>query len=350
MKGFIVALYIISQLIYRCNSVNPNKRYAIDMWRNQSTGNQSRVIRIATSASLYWKDTYARYGRDMVRGWDMFAQWLNVERGGIQLNGSAYSIAFDMIEDYSDKALITEIYKSLLNDFNLFFGPYSSGLTVNAVDVTDPAGKFLLATGATFTAVFKGRKSSFTTLPPNLAYIDSSFAAFSSYGAKTTAVLKDTDFTGCGTPQESNASATSYGLTLYKQYDLNPLSPYYSQNVSDIIADLKKKGVETIVACTYLPLCYEVCKSWLSYSFSKRFSLNIFCACNLHQFMNSSMIQDYNAHAIVFTFCLDSAEFMSWAGKVSNRSPTCLISCIPFIISGSFACTPLILHRTHEVS
>jgi hypothetical protein len=194
----------------------------------------------------------------MVRGWDMFAQWLNVERGGIQLNHSSYYVVFDFIEDYSNNSMVTKAYKSLLKDVNFFFAPYSTRLTRNAVDVTDPAGRFLLATEASNTAMFKNSRSSFTTLPPNLEYLDSSLAALAAYGSKTVAVLKDIDFGGCGTAQDSNTTALKYGLELYKHYDLDPSSPYYSSTVSGILAELKEHGVETVMGCTYLGLCYEV--------------------------------------------------------------------------------------------
>jgi hypothetical protein len=225
------------------------------MWRSQ---NQTRIIQVAASASLYWNDAYVKNCRDMIRGWDFFAHWLNAIRGGVILNGSAYSIAFDFIEDYSNKTLVAEVYKSLLPSFNLFFGPYSSVLSSSAVDVTDPAGKFLLATGASNTAVFKNRRSSFTTLPPNIEFMDSSFAAFASYGSKTVAVIRDAGYAACGTAQNSNSSAIKAGLTLYKHYDVDPSSPYYPSTIRSIIAELKDHGVETLLGCTYVALCYEV--------------------------------------------------------------------------------------------
>jgi ABC-type branched-subunit amino acid transport system substrate-binding protein len=198
----------------------------------------------------------------MVRAWDFFTEWVKGYRGGIILNGSSYSIAFDFIEDYSNKTLVTEVYTSLLPGFNLFFGPYSSVLSRSAADVTDPAGRFLLAAG-TNTSAFKDRKSAFTTLPPNMAYFENSFAALVAYGAKTTAVIKDSDFAGCGTPQESHASAIKAGITLYKHYDVDSSSPYYYSIISSIIAELKEHGVETVMGCTYSRLCFAVCNMYV---------------------------------------------------------------------------------------
>jgi hypothetical protein len=194
----------------------------------------------------------------MVRSWDMFAEWLNKYRGGIRLNGFNYSMVFNFIEDYSNNSLVTKVYKSLLPDFDLFFCPYSTSLAWNAVDVTDPAGKFLLATSSSGTAVFKNRRSSFTTLPSNVAFLDGGFGAFAAYGSKTTAVIKDIGYGGCGTAQNSNSTAQKYGLKLYKHYDVDPSSPNYASTISSIIAELKEHGVETLMGCTYLGLCYEV--------------------------------------------------------------------------------------------
>jgi hypothetical protein len=257
MKSALFLLPIIVAL-HRSYADTRHRRYKIDLLRNESNEEETRVIRVATSASLYYKSIYAMYGRDMVRSWDMFAEWLNKERGGIKYNGSNYSIVFNFIEDYSDNSLVTKVYKSLLEDFDLYFCPYSSSLAWNAVDVTDPAGRFLLATSASGTAVFKNRRSSFTTLPSNVAFLDSGFAAFTAYGSKTTAVIKDMGYGGCGTAQNSNDAAIKAGITLYKHYDVDPASPSYASIVSDIIAELKAQEVETVMGCTYLGLCYEV--------------------------------------------------------------------------------------------
>jgi ABC-type branched-subunit amino acid transport system substrate-binding protein len=262
---WFIALCTVSQLFSRCEAATRQRRYKIDLLRNESTEEETRVIRVAASSSMYWSDSFVRYGRDMVRGWDMFAQWLNEYRGGIKLNGTTYSVVLDFVQDYSSNTLVTNVYKSLLPSFNLFFGPYSSGLTKSAADVTDPAGKFLLASAASSTAVVKNRRSTFTTLPPNVKYLDSSFAAFALYGSKTVAVIKDLGYGACGTAQDSNSSAIKAGLKLYKHYDVDPSSPYYSSKVSAIIAELKEHGIETVMGCTYLGLCYEVIKCFFEF-------------------------------------------------------------------------------------
>jgi hypothetical protein len=142
----------------------------------------------------------------MVRGLDFFTQWLNTVRGGVKLNRISYSIVFNFIEDYSNITLIAEVYKLLLPEVDLFVGPYSSGLTRSAANVTDPAGKFLLSTGATNTSA--GR-------------------ALSPLYLGTRHISK--------IPQESNASAIQLGLKLYKQYDLDPSSPDYSCRISVLV-------------------------------------------------------------------------------------------------------------------
>jgi hypothetical protein len=66
------------------------------------------------------------------------------------------------------------------------------------------------------------------------------------------------DYAACGTAQDSNNSAIKAGLTLYKHFDVDPASPYYSSSVSAAIAELKEHMVESVMGCTYLALCYEV--------------------------------------------------------------------------------------------
>jgi ABC-type branched-subunit amino acid transport system substrate-binding protein len=194
----------------------------------------------------------------MVRGWDFFAHWLNTERGGLYFNGSNYTIMFDFIEDYSKREFVTKVYTSIVNDYDFFFAPYTSTLANAAADVTDPKGKFMIATSASNTLFFKDRASTFAALPPSLKYLDASFKALSSMGAKVVAVIRDTDYGACGSASASNVSATKNGMTLYRHYDVNPSSPSYAEDINRIIADLKNKSVETLVGCTYVPLCYHV--------------------------------------------------------------------------------------------
>jgi hypothetical protein len=45
-------------------------------------------------------------------------------------------------------------------------------------------------------------------------------------------------------------------------------------------------------------------------------AIQLITAMSLPQIMNSSRIRDYNPQGLVFTNCLDSPDFMRWAGKV----------------------------------
>jgi hypothetical protein len=188
----------------------------------------------------------------------MFALWLNTERKGIKLNGSSYSIFFDFIDDYSNDTLVTKVYNTLLNDYDFFFAPYAGTLAKAAIDVTDPAGKYLMSTSASNTAIYLNRASSFSNLPSNVMFSDASMAAFKSFGAKSTAVIKDIDISSCGNSSDTEKIAKKYGLHFYGHFDVNPKSPTYETEVASIISQLKANGVETVIGCTFQTLCFLV--------------------------------------------------------------------------------------------
>lgn len=243
-------------------------KYGLDIQRNASDPEEQYVIRMGSSASMASTDDYFHYGKEMTSGWDLFTNWVNLERGGIRLWGRNYSVAFDYVEDYSNKTDVTKVYESMLSEYSIFHAPYSSSLTMRAADVTDPAGMLMIAAAASTTAVFAGRTATFATISSNNQYLESSMGAFHANGAKTVAVMKDIGYGGCGdTYQDSVDTATKYNLTLHGYYLLDSASSNYSAQVLEVALDLQAHNIETVVGCSYTKLCYDVsfvCKVFLS--------------------------------------------------------------------------------------
>lgn len=232
-------------------------QYTIDLLRNFSAS-ATKEIRMGTSASMDSKTRYARPGSYMVRGWDFFLDWVNLIRGGIYVGGEMHYVSIDIIEDYSNASDVISAYKVLADSFDFLFGPFSSALTDYAMDVSETAGKLMMATGASNTTVLKNRASSFGALPPSYTYVDSSMAVFTNNGTKTVAVMRDTDSSGCGDYYDSATAADKYNMTLFGYFLLEPTSPTYSQQVYDLAVQFKNAGVETVIGCTFSSLCYEV--------------------------------------------------------------------------------------------
>jgi ABC-type branched-subunit amino acid transport system substrate-binding protein len=203
-------------------------------------------------------DLYFYYGKEMTSGFDLFTNWVNLARGGINLWGRNYSFAVDYVEDYSNKSDVSKVYSSMVSKYDIFHSPYSSGLTRPAAEITDPAGKLLISSAST-TSIFAGRQAAFTIATSNNGYLDSSMGAFSANGAKSVAVLKDSGYGGCGdTPEDSAIIAKKYNLTLHGFYLLDVSSSNYSAIVREVALDLMAHNVETIVGCSYSELCYAV--------------------------------------------------------------------------------------------
>jgi hypothetical protein len=216
---------------------------------------------MAMSATMTSTYKYYTYGTETTDGFDLFTNWVNLDRGGISLGGRNYSFAVDYFEDYSNKSDVTNVYKSIVSKYDIFHSPTSSALSQAAVDITDPAGKLIISSAST-TSIFAGKTAALTIMASNNGYLDSSMGAFSANGARSVAVLKDSGYGGCGdTPEDSVTIAKKHNLTLHGYYLLDVTSSNYSALVREIALDLMANNVETVVGCSYMELCYAVSAS-----------------------------------------------------------------------------------------
>jgi ABC-type branched-subunit amino acid transport system substrate-binding protein len=249
-----------------CNTVDGRftkyPKYSLDLLRNKSRPEEQYVIRMAAAASMSSTDLYFHYGKEMTSGYDLFTNWVNLGRGGIDLWGQKYTVVFDYIEDFSNKSSVNSIFKSMLSEYDIFHAPYSSSLTRPAVDITDPAGKLMIASAASTTSIFVGRRAAFATISSNNEYLESSMGAFKVNGATTVAVIKDIGYGGCGdTYEDSVNTAKKHNLTLHGYFLLDSTSSNYSGLVLEVAIDLKANNIETVVGCSYTKLCADVSRS-----------------------------------------------------------------------------------------
>jgi hypothetical protein len=258
----LMGLRSILGFLVLCDSValkfSQYPKYGLDLLRNESNPEEQYVIRMALSASMLFSDIYFYYGKETTSGFDLFTNWVNLARGGIDLDGRNYTFAIEYVQDYSNESDVKMVYKSLVSKYDIFYSPVTSGLTRPAVEITDPAGKLILSSAST-TSIFVNRTAAFTLAPSNNGYLESSMGAFSANGAKSVAVLKDVGYGGCGdTPEDSVNIAKKYNLTLHGFYMLDATSANYSALVREVVSDLMANKVETIVGCSYSELCYAV--------------------------------------------------------------------------------------------
>lgn len=135
-------------------------------------------IRIGVSVSAAAGDEFEVFGRNLFGGYTLFANWVNIERKGVVINGTNYTIAVDFIEDYSNSDYVAAAYDKLDPVCNVYFGPYSSGLTKTAATITESRGDLMLAGAAADPAIFATSSSTFGTLPPSSAYLEVAFSTF----------------------------------------------------------------------------------------------------------------------------------------------------------------------------
>ena len=236
------------------------------------------VIRLGAGISYDPADAYGHGGRMVANGWNMFIEWVNVEKGGIQLGNTTYTFQLQFVEDHSAPQEVRFIYNELVSSggIDFYLGPYSSELTLQSVGETDPEGKLQLANAASNHSIFRNSKYSFSTYPPNYYYNSIPFETFSSLNATSIAVIQDVGYPQCYNVSESEMYSARYGLPLHGHYFVDPNSTSYASDVEALLTELKEADVETLYACSYLLLCTEVIPYTSCYTSSV---ISIVCGC-----------------------------------------------------------------------
>lgn len=243
-----------------CLSVAAAERPQIAYQTGLLTARTGNNIKLGAAISFQSADKYGYGGRMVANGWDMFINWVNIERGGVRLNGMNYSFVLTYAEDYSDETYVRRAFEQYLQAYEMDFylGPYSSGLTAAAVSMTEPAGRLMLAAVASNSSIFRGREFSFSMYPPDYTYDEVVFEVFSSLGAASIAIVQDVGYPQCDNVTASVEYAARYGINLYGHFVVDPLSATYSNDVTVIFEELKGAGVHVVHACSYLDLCIQV--------------------------------------------------------------------------------------------
>jgi ABC-type branched-subunit amino acid transport system substrate-binding protein len=223
------------------------------------TNQSQHTIRIGAPISYSPQDIYFTKGTLITNSWDLFVDWVNVERGGISLNGTNYSLSIQIIEDSSSLEQVQIVTKYLLDheQVDFMFAPYTSPLTNASAFITEQE-EFLLISAIAH-PVYPNLNYTLFTLPTDLSRMKSTFHSFVSYGAKNVSVITENDHDNC-LYQNTLQAALVEGITLYSHHTLDKRSPTYLQDLTDILLDLKENQVEVVIGCSISALCTHVCR------------------------------------------------------------------------------------------
>lgn len=221
-------------------------------------GHNRSTIRIGAPLSYSPGDIYFSKGTLISNSWDMFVDWVNIERGGVRLNGTNVSMSIQIVEDYSSVEDVTAVTRYLLDEeqVDFMFAPYTSGLTNASATITEKE-QFLLISAISH-PYYPNLNYTIFTLPSDLSRMRSTFHSFASFGAKNISVITESDHDNC-LYENSVKAAHAEGISLSSHHTLDKKSPTYLQDITDILLELKEKHVDVVVGCSIASLCTHVC-------------------------------------------------------------------------------------------
>jgi len=114
---------------------------------------------------------------------ELFTQYVNEQRGGLDIAGQRFSLYYSAVEDYSRKEYVTRALTAAsrtllpLSNANFHLGPYSSDLTQIVSAQTGLEGRILIAPGAASETVIAQNNYTFGLLSPSTDYMKNPIAA-----------------------------------------------------------------------------------------------------------------------------------------------------------------------------
>lgn len=154
------------------------------------------VIQLGAAISETGK--YAREGKDVRQGYDLWAEWVNGEGGGISVGDKTCMAEIVYYDDESDPDTITRLTEKLIteDDVDLLLGPYSSSMTMAASAIAEKYDMIMVEGNGSSESLFeRGFKNLFAVLTPAGNYGESALKSLSELGAKSVVIAyEDTAF------------------------------------------------------------------------------------------------------------------------------------------------------------
>lgn len=193
-----------------------------------------KVIRIGAAVSETGK--FAREGGDTRKGYQLWADWVNEEYGGIKVGDERYKVELIMYDDEGDPDTAAKLTEKLITEDKVHFllGPYSSGLTKSASAIAEKYNVIMVeGNGASESLFERGFKNLFAVLTPAGNYTQSGLEALAKAGAKTVVIAhEDTAF-----PTSVAEGAQKWA----KEYGMEVLAvETYPKDVADVSGIMSK--------------------------------------------------------------------------------------------------------------
>ena len=153
---------------------------------------------IVLGAAVSETGRYSREGKDTRQGYDLWADWVNNEYGGIKVGDERYQVEIVYYDDEGDADTAANLVERLIteDEVNFLLGPYSSGLTMSTSAIAERYGVIMVEGNGASEGIFsRGFKNIFAVLTPAGNYTQSALKSLADQGAKSVVIAyEDTAF------------------------------------------------------------------------------------------------------------------------------------------------------------
>jgi branched-chain amino acid transport system substrate-binding protein len=182
-------------------------------------------IRFGAAVSL--TGNLAREGGDTQKGYDVWAEWVNKEYGGIKVGSDRYCAEIKYYDDESKSETVAVLTEKLISEDKVQFilGPYSSGLTASASVITERNGVIMIEGNGSAESLFsRGFKYLFAVLTPASYYTKPALDTLYKLGAKSVAIAYEDEPFSTSVAKGAKKWAEELGMKVlgYESYPSNP--------------------------------------------------------------------------------------------------------------------------------
>ncbi len=146
---------------------------------------------ITFGAAVSLTGSLAREGEDTQQGYNLWADWVNKEYGGIKVGDNRHCVEIKYYDDESKAETVSVLTEKLITEDKVQFmlGPYSSGLTASASVITERYGVLMVeGNGAAESLFSRGFKYLFGVLTPGSFYTRAGMELAYKLGARSTVI------------------------------------------------------------------------------------------------------------------------------------------------------------------
>jgi branched-chain amino acid transport system substrate-binding protein len=225
-----------------------------------------KVVTIGAAISKDENDKYFKLGGMLTKSWRLWADWVNLERGGIAVGAEKWGVKIVEIEDYSNSTFAEYAANNLVSaagyNIDFMFGPYSSGLTGPVMDITEASTKLLFSSGSSKSTVWTTDVDyGFGMLYPSGGYYEDSMAVFEAQGAKNVAILCNSQADGntCPTPDALLTAIDDLDMTLLFDIEIDSSASTYEADLYTALESISSSAapVDVLILHDYSVLCVD---------------------------------------------------------------------------------------------